>query len=116
MDGKDLVKKLQRSLARLSSKQRLTPQEVAQTLGLTPQTITNWQNNNNLRAADISNAFAKAHDTAYRKAQSEAIKPVIEFFRVEPTSSLQGAKWELFTTVGNGEGQHPYRQGLKVKL
>ena len=48
-------------------------------------------------------------------ALANAIKPVIEFFYLDPIESKQGAKWELFTPNGE-EGEHPYLAGLKARL
>lgn len=43
------------------------------------------------------------------------IKPVVEFFEIDRTDSLHGAKQELFSVYVD-EKEHPYRQGLKSAL
>src|ERR1700722_16864250 len=116
MNGADLVKQLNKRIAARSGKLNLKPAELAEALGVSPQTITNWQSSKELRAADVSNVVIKALEVARAKVENEAIKPVVEFFRIDTSESRHGAKMELFSTAGNGGDAHPYRDGLRKKL
>lgn len=116
MNGKEFVKTLRTRLAASGGKSELTNSKLAQSLGIATQTIINWESKGELRAADVSNMIVKALKVARARAESKAIKPIVEFFRIEVAESLQGARWELFSTLGNNGAAHPYRKGLREKL
>ncbi|RDV05959.1 hypothetical protein DXH95_00425 [Sphingorhabdus pulchriflava] len=52
---------------------------------------------------------------AKKRAQTDAIQPVVEFFQIRPTSVRNGSNWRIFDE-GKGDSSHPYLAGLKREL
>jgi hypothetical protein len=82
---------------------------IAVRLGISLQTLRRWAKSEaELAAFKVANALLKAQDAAVADAQYHTIKPIVEFYPIECSKSLQGAKYELLplknkaTTMQNG--------------
>lgn len=69
---------------------------IADRLGLARATLRSWaKSDEDLQAFQITNALVKAQGKAVAVAQYDAIKPIVEFYRIECSDSKQNAKYEL---------------------
>jgi len=107
MNGKDLVDKLKGKMSATTNK------SLADKLGVTPASITQWKNTRTLSVAQIANIVRASSKRARADAYSTALKPVVEFFPLDPIPSKQGVKSELFAT---GKDGNPLHKGLRRAL
>ncbi|MEN1775736.1 hypothetical protein, partial [Pseudomonas aeruginosa] len=85
--------------------------ELAEALGVSLQTLTNWKNSDKkLSVEQIAGAIAKSRQAAVKTSQYETIRPVVEFYGIERYRSRDDRKWQLF------QANTLYAQGLKDKL
>ncbi len=87
--------------------------ELAKKLGLTLQTIINWQKREDIHLSAIVNAWEKSHKTAISEALHNTIKPIVEFYAINRCKSKQNAKFELFET---NKSETKYLTGLREIL
>jgi hypothetical protein len=80
-------------------------------LGITAQAIRNWRKRKFVTARMISGVVRSAQKAGMSALAADAIRPVVEFYPIEPCESKQGAKYELFDA-----GNHPYRNGVRNEL
>jgi len=78
-----------------------TDRALATMLGVTPQTLINWQRTKNWTERSVAGAIYKAHIAATKHAHLFSIRPIVEYYPIDHTESRDGAVWELFH-VGNG--------------
>jgi DNA-binding XRE family transcriptional regulator len=101
-------------LAALTRKLGTTSQgELAAALGVTVQTLINWKSRDeDLTVNQIASAIAKSRGSGFQQAQYEAIRPIVEFYRIEKT------KLDVALQVfdGEGSGSTTYARGLKSAL
>lgn len=83
-----------------------TNNDVARYLGTKPAQLSNWRT----KGRDITNreiagllerSRKAAVEQALGEAQRVAIKPIVEFYPIDPVLSRRGKKWELFATGDN---------------
>lgn len=110
MRGAELVRALKRKL------NVKTDRNLAERIGLSVPGIQTWKRRRNVTARQVSSLVSKAYLGASKSVQSTAIKPLVEFYRIERCGSKQGKKFELFTVFDGTRGKHPYRNGLKEEL
>ncbi|HIE1420991.1 TPA: helix-turn-helix domain-containing protein [Pseudomonas aeruginosa] len=71
--------------------------ELAEALGVSLQTLTNWKNSDKkLSVEQIAGAIAKSRQAAVKTSQYETIRPVVEFYGIERYRSRDDRKWQLF--------------------
>lgn len=116
MNGKNFIEHLQAKLRSVLNKENITNKDLADFFNVTQQTIVNWTNNSNIRAAEISKFFVNGIETAQKQARHNAIRPIVEFFPVVPCKSQSGKRWELFSIFTIKGQKHLYRSGLREKL
>ncbi|NHZ39917.1 helix-turn-helix domain-containing protein [Massilia aquatica] len=102
-------------ISALSSKLGTTSQsELADALGVTVGTLSNWKNRDeDLSALQVASALAKSRSAAVRKSQFETIQPIVEFYSINRCESAQGAGWLVFD---GGAGANLYAKGLRDAL
>jgi|GEM_PF-541450 len=108
MKGEELIKQIKR-------KQKLkTDGEVAAYLGINKVNLVHWKKpGKRLTPLQVANAIDKASRSAVERSQSNAIRPIAEFFPVNSVESRGGAKFELFPT---GKDDNPLHKGLQAQL
>ena len=88
--------------------------ELAEALGVSQQTLRNWQTTNkDMTANQVAGLLVKSREVAVRHSQLHAIKPIIEFFHIERVHSKQKEKWELFPSSNKAS---TVRQGARKAL
>ena len=108
MRATDLIEALARKLGTNSQA------ELANSIGVTVQTLTNWKNRDeDLSATQIASAIAKSQSAAVERSQYETIRPVVEFFRLDKCLSKREETWHIFSS---GEESTLYARGLKQAL
>lgn len=104
MNGSDVVDALRRKLKSRSDK------ELAERLGRSLASINHWRSLDSLTPLQIANMVADGKAVAKKEAAHEAIRKIVEFFPVTPTSG-RSHHVELFPWDGD-----PYRTGLRAEL
>lgn len=73
--------------------------EIAALLGLTASRISQLKTRTgNLTARQVNSFIQKAAENAYSEAVGDAIKPVVEMYKIERIESKQDINWELLPT------------------
>lgn len=68
----------------------------------------------NVSPNSIATLVTKAMKRAREDAQSELIRPIVEFFKIDPNGSRQGRKMEIFPPASANE--RPYLKQLREEL
>lgn len=98
-----------------SADKELSKAELAGRLGLSVQTLVNWENNEKeLTATQVANLLIKATDVAVSAAHLHAVRPIVEIFPIDAHQrSQKGGAWDVFD---GGKSAAGYMQGLKDAL
>ncbi len=104
-------------IASLKRKLRVhTDQALAHRLGITVQSLHIWKNRPTITARQLAELIHRAGRAGATQFQAKAIRPLVEFFRIEKCESRQRANFQVFSDKDGGGAAHPYRQGLKEEL
>jgi len=104
-------------ISELKKKLRIkTDRALADKLGTSIPAIQLWKNRLKITPRQIAELVHRAHRAGARNFQANAIRPVVEFFRIDRCDSKQGASYELFSCKDDSGRDHPYRSGLKDEL
>lgn len=93
-----------------------TDQALARRLGITVTAIKNWKKRKEITERQIAGLVHSACSTGARDMQDNAIRPLVEFFRIDKCETKSGANCELFSTKTEDGEIHPYLQGLQIEL
>lgn len=108
MKATDLLEALARKLETNSQS------ELASAIGVTVQTIINWKGRDeDLSPNQIASAIAKSQAAAVQKSQHYTIRPVVEFYGIDPCPSRREVNWHVFN---GGVDASLYARGLKEAL
>lgn len=110
MRGSSVISALKKKL-RVS-----TDKALANQLGMSLPAIHNWKNTASVTERQIVGLVDCAIKSGAKHAQSVAIRPLVEFIRIERCESRHGARYEVFSDKHDDGGEHPYRTGLKAQL
>jgi len=73
--------------------------ELKKDLGISSHTMNGWKRKKtNLEPNQIANLIWKASEKSKNSAQRESIRPVVEYFPIDASKSLQGVKWRVLDT------------------
>jgi hypothetical protein len=86
-------------------------QALARRLGMSLQAIYNWKERQTVTPRQLAGIVASAGRASARTVETTAIRPLVEFFRIDKCPSKQAKKFELFAAKG-----HPYLEGLRSEL
>jgi hypothetical protein len=89
-----------------------TDRDLAKKIGITIPGIQVWKNRQMITERQLSELVHKATVAGERNMQATAIRPLVEFFRIERTPSKQGAGYVLSAADGNRR----YFEGLRSEL
>ena len=104
-------------IAALKKKLRATTyRDLAKRLDVSGQAIHNWRKRRSVTPRQIAGLINAAGRAGAINFQANAIRPLVEFFRIEKCISAHGARYEVFDVRDEGGGVHPYRRGLKDEL
>lgn len=115
MNGNDVINALKRKL------RVRTDQNLSDRVGIAMPTIQVWKNRRAVTPRQIAELVQRANNAGANNLQSDAIRPIVEFFHIDKCKSRGGAGFEVFTEKdGNDKNGkpiiHPYRNGLKEEL
>jgi hypothetical protein len=110
LNGKSVVVALKKKL-RIS-----TDRDLASQLGLTQMSIQNWKKRARITPRQIAGLIHSASRAATNEFQMTALRPLVEFFKIQKCESPRRAKYELFSVKDRRGRQHPYRSGLVNEL
>jgi hypothetical protein len=104
MKGETVIEALKRKF-RVKSDRALTKH-----LGNSIPAIQNWKKCRSVTPRQIAGLVHKA------SFQSNAIRPVVEFFRITKCGSPQAKMQQVFSPFDKNKMPHPYRAGLRDEL
>ena len=93
-----------------------TDRALADRLSVSTQAILNWKNRRTVTARQLAGLVHSAGRAGASNFQLNAIRPLVEFFRIEKCQSQGGANYQVFSGKDTGGRDHPYRTGLKSEL
>jgi hypothetical protein len=108
LSGEALVKALGKKLGTGSQT------NLANRLGITYQGVQNFKKRSVVTPRQVAGLVKSASVSAENRMQSNAIRPVVEFFPI--AKQMQQAQYLVFSDSGTGQTKHPYRSGLRVEL
>jgi hypothetical protein len=92
-----------------------TDQALAKRLGVSGVAIGNWKKRKTITERQVAGLVHSACRAGARDMQDKAIRPLVEFFRIDKYKT-KGSKCRLFSiTTADGE-THPYLRGLQDEL
>jgi hypothetical protein len=110
MTGKDLISTLKR---KFKTKQ---DRSLASRIGIAVPTIQLWKKRTKVTARQVTELVHKASLAGARNMRARALRPVVEFFRIERTESKRGSQYEILTTKADNGDKHMYLDGLRREL
>ena len=76
-----------------------TDKALIDSLGISAATLSSWRNgDSNISASKLANFIHRTVTKCEREARLYSIRPIVEYYPIEPSESKLGAKWELFDT------------------
>ena len=115
MNGAEFIEAVKRKLTDESGKD-VTDRWIAERLGITMQALQNWRRRETVTVRQMVGVLFRSQMKAIEQAERQAIRPIVEFFKLTPTESRDGARTEIFGVRGDGGEDHPYLLGLKDEL
>jgi hypothetical protein len=110
MRGKQVIAALHKKLGTKNDR------ALAITLGVSTQTVRNWDNNSPVTPLQVANLVNASRDSARKDAYKGTLRPIVEFFKISTNPSKIRASRELFTAEDGRNTPHPYLLGLKEEL
>jgi hypothetical protein len=86
MQGEEFVRGV-RSKLRKAKKQKVTDRQVAGHLGITVMALHNWRKRKEITVRQMVGVLFKSKKQAAVEAENQAIRPIVEFFKLMPTSN-----------------------------
>lgn len=112
MRGDDFLKTLKAKLVE-GDEIANTDRALAEHLGLTVAGLANWRSKENITVRQMVGLIERVEKSAVRRAEASAIRPIVEYCRLDRCASKRDARYEIFSTAGEGS---LYLQGLKDEL
>jgi transcriptional regulator with XRE-family HTH domain len=89
---------------------------LAKRLGVTRVTLANWRNQRSVSVRQMVGLIARIEKATRMRAEGSAVRPIVEFLRLDACESAKGAKQEIFSAKDDEGTQHPYLAGLRREL
>jgi len=115
MNGAEFIDGVKRKLADIGLNNP-TDRQIADHLGITLQALRNWRERKEVTTRQMVGLLFRTEGRAVKRAQQEAIRPIVEFLKLTPSDSRSGAKTEIFSVRGDDGKEHPYLCGLRGEL
>jgi len=93
-----------------------TDKQLAGLLGNSVPAVQNWKRRSKATERQLVGLIASARKSAAKTLHQTAIRPIVEFFRIEKKQTSGGSKYEIFAVANDGEDHHPYLLGLRSEL
>jgi hypothetical protein len=115
MNGTDLLDEISRRIMKRRGTKTITDSVLAKEIGVTQPNLALWRNKD-VTPRQVVNLLERVKKRAVADTMAQTVRPIVEFFQIDPAESKQGAKWELFS-ISDGNGRdHPFLAGLKARL
>lgn len=114
MKGLDLIESLSKRMERELGK-KPTDRAMAARLGMTVQSLARWEARADVTPDQVASLLLRVEAAAVQRSQSSALRPIVEFFELEPTQVGTGDNYCIFQAKADGV-EHPYLSGLKQQL
>jgi hypothetical protein len=114
MTGKELLEQVRRSITMAGSNPP-TDRAVAEHLGISVAGLAIWRARESVTPRQTVSLLGSVARASQRRTQSEAIRPVVEFFQIQRATVRNGDNFRIFDP-GDGDDEHPYLSGLKHEL
>lgn len=88
-----------------------TDSSLAERLGMSFPSVQVWKKRPKVTARQLAELVDRACRAGARTSQATALRPLVEFFRIEKQKTSHGVMYRVFE-----EGSHPYKKGLKEEL
>jgi hypothetical protein len=88
-----------------------TDSSLAERLGMSFPSVQVWKTRQNVTARQLAELVDRAYRAGAKTSQATALRPLVEFFRIEKQKTSHGVTFRVFE-----EGAHPYRRGLREEL
>lgn len=115
MNGAKLIEGVKHKLED-ERKTRVTNRQIADVLGITVPGLENWRKRKAVTVRQMVGLLFRSQTKAVKRAESQAIRPIVEFFKLVPVESKGGAQIGIFGVKENGGTEHPYLRGLREEL
>jgi hypothetical protein len=84
-----------------------TDKELIEKLGITYATLNSWRNRTkDISPSKIANFIHRTVSKCEKEARLYSIRPIVEYYPVNPGESARKAKWELFEGIENKNQRH----------
>ena len=94
-----------------------TQRELASRMDVNESRISEWQSRTVWSPLEVARLIRRVWLGAGTHLVRTAVRPIVEFFPVEPRESENSDQRELFLVFqGDGDDAHPYLQGLRAEL
>lgn len=93
-----------------------TDRELATRLGNTVAAIFNWKRRRVVTPRQIAGLVGSASRASASASQKTAIRPLVEFFRIEKYKASGRANYSVFDAHSDDGDEHPYLDGLRKEL
>src|ERR1035437_8183307 len=110
MKGSDVISALKTKL------KASTNRALAKRIGVTSQAIFNWNNRKTITPRQIAGLINRSIGAGASDLRTNAIRPLVEFFRVEWRDSDAREKPTLFRLTEKDGKRYPYLVGLRDEL
>jgi transcriptional regulator with XRE-family HTH domain len=114
LKGADFIAGIRKRMERDVGK-RPTDRAVAARLGMTVQSLSNWERRDDVTADQMAGLLLKVEAATTDRTQSGALRPIVEFFALEPAQIGSGENFCIFQAKVDGV-EHPYLSGLRKEL
>ncbi len=115
MRGEDLIAALGKRLAAQQDVKTVSRAEIASHLNITAEKLGALAEKPNLTPLQVADLIDRAAAKAVTDVEQAAIRPIIEFYGLDPVYSSHGVKFEMFSSQTD-TGQHPYIAGIQDRL
>lgn len=91
-----------------------TDAAIGKIIGLTGGRLSQWRSSRRkLTTRQVASLVKRTSELAKKRALKSAIRPIVEFYPIERTSSLQDAKWEI---IPSDKTEKPRQNELRSYL
>jgi hypothetical protein len=88
-----------------------TDASLAERLGMSIPSVQVWKKRPKVIARQLAEIVDRACRAGAKASQATALRPLVEFFRIERQRTSHGIAYRVFE-----DGAHPYKQGLRQEL
>ena len=110
MTGNEVIESLKKKFRVQNDK------ELAHKVGVTVAAISQWKNRNECTPRQVAGLIEKARNSGAKETRRNAIRPLVEFYKIELKGMPNGKSYELFDTSDQQKRENPYLLGLKSEL